>query len=1210
MFRVRDKQLTAAGVAGSGTISTGTAANGEVEEINKSTVFYNCYVYYRQELYGDRNAQKASAPDGLVTFGTASDAKLMRQAVVVVSKWPFPQLAFRLLGKLDDGLVWNADTSINGSICATNSSLGGWKDTPQDSDNIRESERSSGDGPGSLAGQVGGVDVAAVNTVFMTGFAQVAVWPAPKPGTQMYLHFLGELLQYSVASDVLSTYGANLSLSTAFSSMNLVTMLGPLGLMQHVWVLWELLVTGQDIVVMAATPTQCSELVMLLTSLILPLAHAGDIRPYMHPDDSDLAILAATAKKKRIQQATGQPTKEVGTSSMIVGVCDPAALEKLSSFSAVLLLTPQGSGSVADPDAVFKGLRKKNAAQCVQLDQRGFSAMGLVGKVVTKKPDSGWVTFVDYFNGWLEHNNSIGPANSLPLIVCKIEPSALTIRKTLTKIKNMHPKDRNVLGDKLVRDNLRELTLAFFKPNTSEGQTIESANLQQTAQLRAVAMSEAQKQAIAEARLAKGTVAIIIEDIMVGVQRSLPWLSRNVPTVFLWITYALVLLITRLSGLPTVLLIGTAFVVKIPMKAPKAFEKTLQKFVPESILYPPVIGDDEPGLDEANLSARADAAAKASSAAAGPSSGGSKAGKANGRVGTGRRAGRLDLSGVWKRVRMENYDNFLAAQGAPFMQRKIAASLPLAHTFTFSKDLMAFNLVEKGGPIDSDFNFICGGPAVATNLAKATFLDTCTWDEGKLKVVKLRTPEKAYELRTWRWLEDDGNSIHTMLTHVDLKTNKETTANVWFAYQGPSPNDRPASVNPADEVDEADAEPEAGAAAGAADLVAAPAAGGAKHKDLSGVWNRTKSVNFEAVIGATGAGFMQRKIAASMALCHTITLDPTMQAMRMQEKGGPINIDFTLTIGAPDTVPYDNNGKKLAHKAYWDGEALIMHRIVLDGNYELVNKRVLDESTDVKQLVCTITFRDLKTGNEVEGTSWFSYAGPSPNPAPVPDLSKLPKVVAPVDNKAATAAAAAAELDQDDDEDTDEVAVQKMRNSVMQPSSAASRLFAPAVGGSMGSGRVGGSIQQQQQQNQRPRQEADSALRPNFSGLWERDMGSAPTISSKFKLSHSIKLDATTFHMRELNYSGRVQEDLLLVIGAAPIEKAYGNKKLMCSCFFEGATLVVQQVNTAEAYETFVRRNLEENDSIIRLTATQRSLTTGEESESMSLFHLRGRTVQ
>ena len=27
--------------------------------------------------------------------------------------------------------------------------------------------------------------------------------------------------------------------------MNLVTLLGPMGLLQHVWVLWELLVTGE-----------------------------------------------------------------------------------------------------------------------------------------------------------------------------------------------------------------------------------------------------------------------------------------------------------------------------------------------------------------------------------------------------------------------------------------------------------------------------------------------------------------------------------------------------------------------------------------------------------------------------------------------------------------------------------------------------------------------------------------------------------------------------------------------------------------------------------------------------------------------------------------------------------------------------------------------------------------------------------------------------
>jgi hypothetical protein len=105
-------------------------------------------------------------------------------------------------------------------------------------------------------------------------------------------------------------------------------------------------------------------------------------------------------------------------------------------------------------------------------------------------------------------------------------------------------------------------------------------------------------------------------------------------------------------------------------------------------------GAEETTLDEADLSARADAAAQASAAAAGPST--AKGGKVNARVGSGKRAGRLDLSGVWKRVRVDNYEAFLGAQGATFVQRKLAASLPLVHTFTMSKDLMAFHLTEKG----------------------------------------------------------------------------------------------------------------------------------------------------------------------------------------------------------------------------------------------------------------------------------------------------------------------------------------------------------------------------------------------------------------------------------------------------------------------------------------------------------------------------------
>jgi hypothetical protein len=325
-------------------------------------------------------------------------------------------------------------------------------------------------------------------------------------------------------------------------------------------------------------------------------------------------------------------------------------------------------------------------------------------------------------------------------------------------------------------------------------------------------------------------------------------------------------------------------------------------------------------------------------------------------------------------------------------------------------------------------------------------------------------------------------------------------------------------------------------------------------------------------------------------------MDKNLQAIRLQEKGGPINIDFSLTVGNPDAVPYDNNGKKLTHRSYWEGDALVMHRVVLEGNYELINKRTLDESSEPKQLVSNIKFHDLRTGNEVEATSWFTYAGPSPTALPVPNLALLPKV-----EEAPVPAPELKEEDIDDDDDTDEVAVAKMRMSVMAPTSAASKLFQSAsVGGAMpytpspySASPVGGSAS------------PEASRKPVFTGMWNRDMGHAQGLAAKFQLTHTIKQDATTFMLREQDNNGRVLEDLTLVIGGPAIDKIYPQqKKLKCSCYWEGATLVVQQVNAADSFELFLRRNLEENGQQIRLTVTQRSLTTGEESESMSIFTL------
>ena len=49
-------------------------------------------------------------------------------------------------------------------------------------------------------------------------------------------------------------------------------------------------------------------------------------------------------------------------------------------------------------------------------------------------------------------------------------------------------------------------------------------------------------------------------------------------------------------------------------------------------------------------------------------------------------------------------------------------------------------------------------------------------------------------------------------------------------------------------------------------------------------------------------GYMQRKMAASMALSHTITFGPadgSLRMLRVVEKGGPMVIDSLFVIGGP-----------------------------------------------------------------------------------------------------------------------------------------------------------------------------------------------------------------------------------------------------------------------------------------------------------------------
>jgi hypothetical protein len=209
---------------------------------------------------------------------------------------------------------------------------------------------------------------------------------------------------------------------------------------------------------------------------------------------------------------------------------------------------------------------------------------------------------------------------------------------------------------------------------------------------------------------------------------------------------------------------------------------------------------------------------------------------------------------------------------------------------------------------------------------------------------------------------------------------------------------------------------------------------------------------------------MQRKLAATMTLVHTITMDPpTLLAFRLQEKGGPINTDATLTIGA-DFTEVSLNGKKFMHRMYWADDALVMQRRAEDGSFELIIVRSIDPESnpDAPQLILKSTHRDLGSGKETEATSWFTRTGPSPNPAPVPDISAIQSnatesaAVAPATSGGAVLDIKDEELDNEDDDD--DVAVAKMRTiSTAQKAAYSAKIYNGTKAPSSTFGFFGGS---------------------------------------------------------------------------------------------------------------------------------------------------------
>uniref|UniRef100_A0A8B9UEW7 DENN domain containing 6B n=1 Tax=Anas zonorhyncha TaxID=75864 RepID=A0A8B9UEW7_9AVES len=141
---------------------------------------------------------------------------------------------------------------------------------------------------------------------------EIDQWPPPVPGQTLNLPVMGVVIQ------VCNLLPAPMVLPS-IHELDLFRCFQPV--LIHIQMLWELVLLGEPIVVMAPSPTVSSEMVMALTSCLAPLRYCCDYRPYFTIHDSEF---------KEYTTRTQAPP------NIVVGVTNPFFIKTLQHWPHIL----------------------------------------------------------------------------------------------------------------------------------------------------------------------------------------------------------------------------------------------------------------------------------------------------------------------------------------------------------------------------------------------------------------------------------------------------------------------------------------------------------------------------------------------------------------------------------------------------------------------------------------------------------------------------------------------------------------------------------------------------------------------------------------------------------------------------------------------------------------------------------------------------------
>uniref|UniRef100_A0A8C6HRP7 DENN domain containing 6B n=1 Tax=Mus spicilegus TaxID=10103 RepID=A0A8C6HRP7_MUSSI len=172
---------------------------------------------------------------------------------------------------------------------------------------------------------------------------EIDQWPAPVPGQTLNLPIMGVVIQVRIPSRVDKLESSPPKHTFVTRPPDRTRCFRPV--LTHVQTLWELMLLGEPLVVLAPSPDVSSELVLALTSCLQPLKFCCDFRPYFTIHDSEFKELT---------------TRTQAPPNVVLGVTNPFFIKTLQHWPHVLRIgEPKMSGDLPKQVKLKKPSRLK-----------------------------------------------------------------------------------------------------------------------------------------------------------------------------------------------------------------------------------------------------------------------------------------------------------------------------------------------------------------------------------------------------------------------------------------------------------------------------------------------------------------------------------------------------------------------------------------------------------------------------------------------------------------------------------------------------------------------------------------------------------------------------------------------------------------------------------------------------------------------------------